>query len=326
MTGSSDSASQRAVGRRLPLSDIEAVGFDVSAAFVADLKTAAAEANNSGAVALHLGSMRAQRSRVAVVGWMRFLFARFIKIIGNFLKGPCYLFHFLFPHRRFTIPRYSRALIRTVSSKKIPKVIWQTNHTDRVTLAVYLNYLFNRLMSSTYEYRFMDDTDMATFIKQYCSSRIVESYLNLQIGAARSDLWRLLVLQHFGGVYLDIDAHVVWPMEFIIKPGCDELYLQHKNDVLSNYFLASTKGNMKLDLAIDAIVDNIEKVSANDVAELTGPGALNRALIGRNLTTAYYKTTSYQGTFTNEFFQYIDHPQGKWSKVQKQIKIVRGAR
>jgi hypothetical protein len=33
--------------------------------------------------------------------------------------------------------------------------------------------------------------------------------------------------------------------------------------------------------------------------------------------------TCYQGSFTNEFFQYVDHPQGKWVHVQDKISAVR---
>lgn len=254
----------------------------------------------------------------------RYLAARIIKVIGNFLKMPCYLLYFLFPKRRFSIPHRSKPIFASGSTRRVPKIIWQTNYTDRVTTAVYLNYLFNRLMSPTFEYRFMDERERADFVKANCSSRVFESYANLQIGAAQADLWRVLVLRQFGGVYLDIDAHVVWPLGFIIKPECKELYLRHKNSALTNYFIASTKGNPHLDLVIDSIVDNIEKRSSDEVAELTGPWVLHHALNALDLPTASYKTTCYQGTFTNEFFQYVDHPQGKWIRAQEEISIVKG--
>ncbi|WP_354037796.1 glycosyltransferase [Bradyrhizobium sp. S3.2.6] len=41
---------------------------------------------------------------------------------------------------------------------------------------------------------------------------IYQCYSRLQIGAARADLWRVLVLLHEGGIYVDIDAtfsHVI---------------------------------------------------------------------------------------------------------------------
>jgi mannosyltransferase OCH1-like enzyme len=254
---------------------------------------------------------------------VRYLVARVTKFIGNFLKILCYPLYLLFPKVRFSIPHRSKPLVTTNSAHRIPKIIWQTNYTDRVTIAVYFNYLFNRLMSPTYGYRFMDTRERAEFIKEYCSADVFKSYSKLQIGAAQADLWRILVLRRFGGVYLDIDAHVVWPLGFIIKPDYQELYLRHKHNSLSNYFLASTKDNPHLDLILESILDNIGKASSNNTAELTGPAVLDAALNGLNVPTAYFKWTCYQGSFTNEFFQYVDHPQGKWNKAQQATLIVR---
>ena len=87
---------------------------------------------------------------------VRYLAARVAKLLGNLLKVLCYPFHFLFPNARFSLPHRSQPMLAGNSAHRIPKVIWQTNYTDRVTLAVYLNYLFNRCLSPTYAYRFMD--------------------------------------------------------------------------------------------------------------------------------------------------------------------------
>jgi mannosyltransferase OCH1-like enzyme len=112
-------------------------------------------------------------------------------------------------------------------------------------------------------------------------------------------------------------------MEFIIKPDCKELFLLHKHGLLTNYFMASAKNNPNLDHVVGAILENIDKSTSKDLSEITGPAMLDRALRGRHITKAYYKYTSYQGTFTNEFFQYVDHPQGKWTSTQKSIDVIR---
>jgi mannosyltransferase OCH1-like enzyme len=253
----------------------------------------------------------------------RYCAARFFKVVGNFLKILAYPLFFLFPQARFTIPHRSRPFIARRSAHRIPKILWQTNYTDRVTLPVYLNYLFNRLMSPTYEYRFMGDAERCAFVNEHCSGPEREAYGKLRIGAAQADLWRVLVLRKFGGVYLDIDAHVVWPLGSIIKPYLDELYIRHKNGELSNYFIASAPNNPNLTFVVEAILDNIARLSSADVFQLTGPGPLDRTLRLLNTPPAvYYKYTCYQGSFTNEFFQYMDHPQGKWNKAQKKMPVV----
>lgn len=255
--------------------------------------------------------------------FIKFLAGRAIKVLGNFLKAICYLLYFVFPKKRFHIPHSSKPILNIKSVHAIPKIIWQTNYTDQVTLPVYLNYLFNRIISPTYGYRFMDTDERRSFVKSCYSSRIFECYSKLQIGAAQADFWRVLVLQKLGGVYLDIDAHVVWPTGFIVRPEYNELFLVHKNGGFTNYFIASTKNNPNLDHVINVIAENIEKYTTNEISELTGPAMLERAFNGRGVTSAYYKYTCYQGTFTNEFFQYLDHPQGKWIRTQKIIDIIK---
>ncbi len=68
---------------------------------------------------------------------------RFSKLVGNLSKVfISYPFHFFLPKKRFTIPKYSKALIQG-KKQIISKKIWQTNYTNQVSLLVYLNYLFN---------------------------------------------------------------------------------------------------------------------------------------------------------------------------------------
>jgi mannosyltransferase OCH1-like enzyme len=254
---------------------------------------------------------------------IRWLFARGSKIYGNCTKPLSYLLHWLRPNRRFTLPRESEPLLRRPGTHRIPKVIWQTNYTGKVTIAVYFNYLCNRWLSPTYAYRFMDTAERAAFIAEHFPGEVHEAYSRLQIGAAQADLWRMLVLYRFGGVYLDIDAHAAWPLGLAIAPDCDELFIEHRGGELSNYFIASVPGNPHLEAVIGTILRNIARAATNNVFELTGPATVNEALRGRDVRTTPYSITCYQGSFTNEYFQYVDHPQGKWVRVQDTVAAVR---
>lgn len=248
---------------------------------------------------------------------------RIIKIFANLIKIACYIFHFLSPNKRFILPNYSQAIYKKNDQSIIPKIIWQTNFTNRVTLAIYINYLFNRLMSPTYEYRFMITEDRATFIKSNYPPNIYENYSKIQIGAAQADFWRLLVLQKNGGVYLDIDAQIVWPLHLTVKSEYEELYLLRKRGGFTNYFIASKKDNINLEKMISIVLTNIEENTIKNVYELTGPGVLNKVLENVDVNAVSYRYTFNQGNFTNEFFQYIDKPQGKWTKEQKKIEIIK---
>ncbi|MDR9438276.1 MAG: glycosyltransferase [Halomonas sp.] len=251
------------------------------------------------------------------------LTSRIIKLVANLLKLLCYPFHALFPGKRFTLPEAAPPLLATRKPTDIPRILWQTNFTGEVTLPVYLNYLFNRLMAPHHEYRFMVTEAREHFIREHYSTDILEHYSWLQIGAAQADFWRLLVLQKYGGVYLDIDAHLVWPMDGIVRPGMQELYITNRRGEISNYFIVSRPDNPHLADLIKAVRDNIDENLIRGVYDLTGPGVFNRILKARDVDTVSYRYACNQGSFTNEHFQYIDKAEGKWTRQQKSVEVVK---
>ncbi|PIE66218.1 MAG: glycosyl transferase [Desulfobacterales bacterium] len=245
---------------------------------------------------------------------------RLTRLLGNITKACAYLFHFLFPNKRFILPKYSPAKKTSRTETNIPKILWQTNYTNHVTLPVYLNYLFNRLMSLEFDYYCANDTDVVELIETYGTKREVDAFLQLTDGASRADFWRLFVLRHKGGVYLDIDAQLVWPLGSMIQPEDKERFLLTKH--YSNYFIASAPGNTILQKCIDCIVDNIEQKNIEDgVYGLTGPVVLNKVIGDQKVTYRHGRLTCIQGSFTNEHFQYIDKRGGKWIHADKETLI-----
>lgn len=235
----------------------------------------------------------------------------------------CYVFHFLFPNKRFTLPSHSKPIFNRKKQSTIARIIWQTNYTNRVTLPVYINYLFNRLLSYDYEYRFMTTEDRADFIRSNYSEDIFKNYSRIQIGAAQADFWRLLVLYKHGGIYMDIDAHLIWPLSMIINTEVEEAYIVIKKGEISNYFIASKHDNINLKKMIDVVLKNIEENSIKNVYLLTGPGVFNQVLDMNQVNTVYYRYTCNQGNFTNDHFQYVDKEEGKWTEAQKKIDIIK---
>lgn len=264
------------------------------------------------------------RQRQTVKQHMIVIASRVIKLTANINKMLCYPFHALFPNKRFTLPAYSAPLLRPSSKQvAIPRIIWQTNFTEKVTLPVYLNYLFNRLMAPRFEYRFMVTEARHAFIAAHYDRETTHNYLKLQIGAAQADFWRLLVLQAYGGVYLDIDAHAIWPLSSTLAGNTDELYLVTRRGEFSNYFIASKPQNANLEKLITQINHNINDNQLNHVFQLTGPGVFNQLLNIEEVPTVLYRHACNQGSFTNEYFQYIDKAAGKWNKEQQKVSVIR---
>lgn len=115
---------------------------------------------------------------------------------------------------------------------------------------------------------------------------------------------------------MDIDAHAVWPLSKIIKPKEQQIILSRQHDY-TNYFIASAPNNQLLtdilNKAIDNIINNNEQQAS--VYGLTGPGVMNEVIGNKEINHRSYKITCIQGSFTNEYFQYMDKPKGKWTHV-----------
>lgn len=241
---------------------------------------------------------------------------RLIRVVGNLFKLFSYLFHAVLPKTRFTIPINSKHKLNWESTNAIPRVIWQTNYSNRSTLPVYLNYLFNRLMSLDYDYRYVSTEAREQFMRDHAPEHVYKAYQKLTDGAAQADLWRITVLYQQGGIYMDIDATLVWPLRKILQGEQEALYIKFKkgNTDYTNFFLATVPNNPHYQTIMNTIVNNIENYNVEKgVYGTTGPEVLNRVLQGKNVHARGRNYVCIQGTFTNEHFQYLDKPRGKWT-------------
>lgn len=236
-----------------------------------------------------------------------------LRLIGNLSKVFSFIFHILFPKKRFIIPEFSPAKFK-LPKQKITPVIYQTNYSNRVTLPIYLNYLVNRLFSLNYDYRYISTEKRLEIITEFGADELVKAYCQLTDGASQADFWRVFMLNQFGGVYLDIDAQLVTNLSKIIKSEFSEVLITRR-EKYTNFFMASEKNNPILQKQLEIIIDNIQnRRISGGVFVMTGPDTLNKAIAELQVFPIMRrdKITCAQGTFTNEYFQYIDKPGSKW--------------
>ena len=242
-----------------------------------------------------------------------------------------YLHYWLLPQQRFKLE--NSAAISTSPGKiindnrqstatLIPKIIWQTNYTNKVSLPIKAAWRWNRLLSRSYQYCFHSTEDRLAFVEQNFPGKPTELYNRLTIGAAQADLWRLMVLYKHGGVYMDIDSHFVWPLDRFIEAGTSEIFLRYKSKDATNYFIASAPANPNIKALLDEVLNRIETSQSNNVYEITGPSVLQDVLAERSHTWRLSQHTCLQGNFSNKFFQYLDKPQGCWTQEQKLRRVV----
>lgn len=244
-----------------------------------------------------------------------------LRLLGNVVKISSYAVHALLPKKRFTIPKFSPAKIKSNRQTKITRTIWQTNYSNKVTFPVYCNYLLNRLLSLSYDYRYVSTEERESYIKANADERTFTAYSKLTDGASQADFWRIFTLYKEGGIYMDIDGHLVWNLDSIIDDEDSEVVITRRGEY-TNFFLASEKSNPFLLGTLNIIIDNIEQRRIDGgVFALTGPETLRKALENVEVNSRRDKLTCAQGTFTNEHFQYMDKKMGKWNHAKNEDLI-----
>lgn len=149
------------------------------------------------------------------------------------------------------------------------------------------------------EIRYVDDAGMRASVEEI--SPLLESkgvhgtakaFRSLRPGSFRADLWRLMVLWHHGGVYLDVNIVLAKKLEDFIDFEKDTLVLVKdpgvpknclkKGVAFWNAVMASSRHNKYLLAAIAGIVRNIEKRTYDwcYLTDITGPSAMGNIIAG----------------------------------------------
>lgn len=239
----------------------------------------------------------------------------YIRLLGTIVKGFSYIFHLVLPKYRFSIPSSSFNSENMVTTKKgqIPRIVWQTNFSEKCTLPIWLNYKFNLGKAKSFEFKYVSTEERGKYLKDNFSDDIYEAYSRLTDGAAQADLWRMAVLYREGGVYLDIDAILTQNLEKLLDNRKLLFIASHANRP-TNYFIATTQNNPIFKETLNQIVSNILNYKeGNDVFTTTGPRALRTVLENySDFEVLPRKSACLTGVFTNEHFQYLDKPGSKW--------------
>ena len=169
----------------------------------------------------------------------------------------------------------------------IEKNIYQTYFTKNLPDPIYT--VLNRHISQnpTYRYYFFDDSEITDFINNNFDTDIIKAYNALQIGAAKADFWRYLVLYKNGGAYIDIDSCFNVSLDNILKETDKALITRENNKgVFVQWGLFFAKNHPVLEKTIEYVTNNIlrcifeQKILTNDlqVLELTGPIIFSKAV------------------------------------------------
>jgi mannosyltransferase OCH1-like enzyme len=168
-------------------------------------------------------------------------------------------------------------------SQRIPKIIHQTSksrcvHSKIANCIAYWNNI------STYEYYFHDDEAVWRLLRQdWPEFPHLSSVLAcISSMTAISDIWRLLVLWEYGGIYSDLDttpnpdSPTGWTPKSIY-PEDDAYFVVEYYDSISQFWMAVTPRHPIIYYSIQAALSNVLQlmnIHVMDASLTTGPMAV----------------------------------------------------
>jgi len=104
-------------------------------------------------------------------------------------------------------------------------------------------------------------------------------YDNFPLNINKYDLWRFVIVQKFGGFYMDMDIEIIKPLDSLLDNKCVfavEGYDDVSKHGVATYMFAASPNNNFIGLIIDKIVDNYKNFSYiinnyENYDNLTGP-------------------------------------------------------
>ena len=165
-------------------------------------------------------------------------------------------------------------------SKIIPKIVYKTGSFELYEVPIELYHIFKETetKNSSYTFVYFSDRDMNQFVKenfpQHCSL-----FKSLIPGAYQADLFRVMVLLHFGGIYLDVGNQFLLPISDIVNTS-DEFISARDLGIfdIQFAFLAAYKGHPILSHYLQQVMRNIKlKKKGKYHLSLTGPTAFGKA-------------------------------------------------
>ena len=166
----------------------------------------------------------------------------------------------------------------------IPNIIWQTFYKTKVNEQVFELTNNTMLLNPEFNYKIITDLDIVQIIKDNFSHDILNAFLKLNIGAAKGDFTRYILMYLYGGVYLDLDSSISKPIsDFIFEhKEYDNILFIDTHYNFEQWILIAKPRNILFKYMIDEMVRRIIN-NVDNIFLVTGPTLFNDVI--------YYMTT-----------------------------------
>ena len=164
--------------------------------------------------------------------------------------------------------------------QKIPNFVFKTGIFELYEIPIELYRVFKETETNNPSYTFVyfSDRDLNQFVKekfpQHCSL-----FKSLIPGAYRADLFRVMVLLYYGGIYLDLGNQFLRPISEIVDTS-DEFVSARDRGLfdIQFAFLAAYRGHPILNHYLQRVMRNIKlKKKGKTSLSITGPTAFGKA-------------------------------------------------
>ena len=151
----------------------------------------------------------------------------------------------------------------------IPKIIFRTWHTKKVSQKLYNNAHLPWLkMNNDYQMYWYDLDECKLFLEFFdktYKTNALENWQNVKPLAFKADIWRLCIIYHYGGVYVDATSKCMVKLDKIISECYGDVNLKDKliiatepyNMGMHNGFIIATPKNPIIKKYLDDILYNI---------------------------------------------------------------------
>ena len=194
-------------------------------------------------------------------------------------------------------------ILSYIYSKKIPPFLFKTSSFELNKVPPEIRDMLYLKENKDYITVYFSDADIISFIKEEYPE-FYDDYTNVRPGAFKADIFRLLVLYLYGGIYNDIGHMYLRPIKDIVS-STDELvltkdWIDTSPKAIHNSFMAAYPRHPLILSFIENVMKNVHtRYYGKHPLDITGPTAL--------------------GLFFNNFFSRNDQ------KIKVKNKIITGS-
>ena len=183
----------------------------------------------------------------------------------------------------------------TIPKIFIRKASWKYNDLPQILKDIYNESLTN---NPVYELKYFDDDDADNFIETNFP-QYIKYYRELIPKAYNCDIFRLLALYYYGGIYMDCALKLLKSIKDIIHEDDELIFVkEHFNqDGINNSFIAAKPNHPIMLEIVNYIIDNRLKVrnKGRTPLDITGPTVIGEFL--KNYSKEYIRYFQFKHDF-----------------------------